>query len=144
MFDVKKYRKEYYQKNKEKLDAKNKKWLSNKENRQARKDHQRERQRFLYRNDSEFRERKNAIARKSYEKRKDILKIIYKKRSKTIEYAARIICRNAVRAGILKRPKTCSRCKKTGKIQGHHENYKKPLDVIWLCQPCHFKEHHID
>lgn len=34
-------------------------------------------------------------------------------------------------------------CEKCGnkKSQAHHENYKKPLDVIWLCASCHRKRH---
>lgn len=44
-------------------------------------------------------------------------------------------------AGILIRPKTCSRCGLTKGIEGHHPNYSKPLDVIWLCCACHRKEH---
>ncbi len=39
---------------------------------------------------------------------------------------------------------TCTDCgssKKEKKIQGHHDDYAKPLDVIWLCQSCHLRRH---
>ena len=53
------------------------------------------------------------------------------------KYAAQILLGNAVRAGKLKRPNKCSRCGRKTKIMGHHIDYFKPLDVIWVCQPCH-------
>ena len=47
---------------------------------------------------------------------------------------------NAVRDGKLSR-QPCVRCVETGREQygtshGHHEDYSKPLEVIWLC-PMH-------
>ncbi len=47
----------------------------------------------------------------------------------------------AIRTGRIKRPNTCSHCKKEGFIEGHHADYSKPLDVIWLCKKCHALEH---
>ena len=36
--------------------------------------------------------------------------------------------------------KPCESCGAT-KAQAHHEDYNKPLDVRWLCRPCHQKQH---
>ena len=44
---------------------------------------------------------------------------------------------NAVRDGRLLKPDKCEMCNKEGKLHGHHYDYSKPLDVIWLCPECH-------
>lgn len=38
--------------------------------------------------------------------------------------------------GKLIRPETCSKCGEKGYIVAHHNDYDKPLDVIWLCLRC--------
>lgn len=43
--------------------------------------------------------------------------------------------------GIIKRPDTCDECNQLKKIEAHHEDYKKPLEVMWLCIECHNKRH---
>ena len=46
-----------------------------------------------------------------------------------------------IHAGRITRPSHCSQCNARGLIEGHHEDYSKPLDVIWLCKQCHWKIH---
>jgi hypothetical protein len=45
----------------------------------------------------------------------------------------------AIKSGSLVRNK-CIRCSEP-KTVAHHEDYDKPLDVMWLCQPCHKTRH---
>jgi ribosomal protein S27AE len=45
----------------------------------------------------------------------------------------------AIRKGVLIR-KSCERCG-AAKTDAHHEDYSKPLDVIWLCRKCHQQRH---
>jgi hypothetical protein len=39
------------------------------------------------------------------------------------------------------KPSECSVCNRTGRIHGHHNNYDKPLEVIWVCPRCHTDIH---
>jgi hypothetical protein len=56
--------------------------------------------------------------------------------------------RNALRTGALVRPLTCQRCGVNpglasdgrSKIQAHHADYSRPLDVEWICAKCHREE----
>lgn len=46
----------------------------------------------------------------------------------------------ALKAGILTRPDHCSGCgcpDTERRIEAHHADYARPLDVIWLCTKCH-------
>ena len=45
----------------------------------------------------------------------------------------------AIRRGELFR-QPCCRCG-AEKTVAHHEDYDKPLEVVWLCQPCHKQRH---
>jgi len=54
--------------------------------------------------------------------------------------AAHVAAGNAIRSGRLK-ALPCERCGYAVGVQAHHEDYSKPLDVIWLCTRCHGERH---
>ena len=56
-------------------------------------------------------------------------------------HRARILLSNAVRRGKVVKPRSCERCHKRCSPDGHHEDYGKPLNVMWLCRRCHTAEH---
>lgn len=65
---------------------------------------------------------------------------IYRKRkisaNKKLQYA--------VKTGKIVKPNTCEVCKVEmlqAKIHGHHNDYAKPLKVMWLCNKCHVDQH---
>lgn len=43
--------------------------------------------------------------------------------------------------GILTRPSDCEHCEEKKQLEAHHEDYSKPLEVLWLCVECHNKRH---
>lgn len=43
----------------------------------------------------------------------------------------------ALKRGKLTKPDTCEDCGSGGTIEADHHDYKKRLDVRWLCQDCH-------
>lgn len=50
----------------------------------------------------------------------------------------------AIRDGELVRPSACSSCGASGcRIVGHHPDYAKPFDVVWLCDRCHHRAHNV-
>lgn len=54
-------------------------------------------------------------------------------------YRARRAVSRAVREGRLMKPFNCTRCgTATARIEAHHPDYAKPLDVEWVCKPCHW------
>jgi ribosomal protein S27AE len=58
-----------------------------------------------------------------------------------IKAAAHGIVQYAIREGRITKQEICSECGSTKKIEAHHDDYSKPLDIRWLCEDCH-KEWH--
>ena len=57
--------------------------------------------------------------------------------------SAHIAVGNAVRDGRLKK-RPCAFCGKASTVEAHHHDYAKPLDVTWLCKPCHRRFHALE
>lgn len=53
------------------------------------------------------------------------------------KWIARAKARYAITKGIIVKPKKCEVCEEVKPLQGHHEDYNKPLEVIFLCYSCH-------
>ncbi len=53
---------------------------------------------------------------------------------------ARELVQNALRRGELTR-QPCASCGAVDGVHAHHEDYARPLDVIWLCGRCHRRRH---
>jgi len=53
---------------------------------------------------------------------------------------AHSIIREAIRLGKITRPFACEICFSICKPEAHHEDYRKPLEVDWLCTKCHNKQ----
>lgn len=53
---------------------------------------------------------------------------------------ARVTVGNAIRDGKLI-PAPCERCGSEIEIHAHHEDYSKPLEVMWLCTTHHGERH---
>lgn len=67
-----------------------------------------------------------------------------RRRRRPLQYAAHTLLGNAVRDGRITKSKTCTKCGSGGRINGHHKDYCKPLDVMWLCTICHKRQHKIE
>jgi hypothetical protein len=57
------------------------------------------------------------------------------------KYRAHYLVAKYVLKGILVNPRLCQKCGSKGRVEAHHDDYSKPLDVLWLCPPCHALRH---
>lgn len=73
---------------------------------------------------------------------KDNLRYVKRFRAKSPEkVAVQKLFRAAVLSGRIVPATECSACGIACKAHGHHDDYSKPYEVRWLCQPCHNRHH---
>ena len=93
-------------------------------------------------------ERARELDRQKYERRKalrgpveaKVREPILSAEERSLRMSARKIYKYAIRHGKLVRG-PCVVCGETDGVDGHHTDYTKPLDVVWLCKPHHREEH---
>ena len=111
------YRKKYYSEHKEEINRHNKEWID------------------------ANREKHNAYRRKYIREHMDEL-VDYQKKSRSEhpeKYRANAIINSRIKRGKLTRPTACEVCGKEGRVEAHHDDYSKPLEVVWCCKSCHWK-----
>jgi ribosomal protein S27AE len=59
------------------------------------------------------------------------------RKERMLRHSKRKIVYYAIKTGKLVRPNKCSSCGKECRPEAHHQDYKKPLMVVWLCIKCH-------
>ena len=58
-----------------------------------------------------------------------------------IKNQARRKANYAVEKGEIEKATECEHCGATGRLEKHHHDYSKPLEITWLCTRCHGKVH---
>ena len=57
------------------------------------------------------------------------------------KYLAQKKVQNRIHRGVIEKPDYCQMCGRECFIHGHHADYSKPLDIIWICPKCHYNIH---
>jgi ribosomal protein S27AE len=66
--------------------------------------------------------------------------VFYRGGKKQCLRAHQLVCL-AIEKGIIVPETKCSICSSEKNIEGHHDDYSKPLQVRWLCHKCHYEWH---
>ena len=79
--------------------------------------------------------KKNNI--ESVRKTRNKNRVTYNKAYPEKRKARRLVWKALKTSKLIKQPCACGCIE----VQGHHEDYSKPLEVRWMCKPCHAKYH---
>ena len=118
------YHKEYYQKNKIKLDKKNKTY---KKDERIKEKYREYKKNWKIRNKKEL-DKKNKIYKKKYSMKE--------------ENKIKIKAQGLAKRTPVQENQMCEMCLKNKAVLRHHANYNKPLKIKYLCKICHYKIHH--
>lgn len=88
----------------------------------------------------EIRQRKRINFKNSDAQKKNKLDYQRNRYSKEKIVANRAIAQALIEEKIFK-PGKCQICNLERKLDGHHSDYSKPLEVIWVCRKCHVAIH---
>jgi hypothetical protein len=138
---IREYNLKKYYENHESI--KEKRRETSKEHRTKKKDDIREyKRKWWIKHAERLREEQNTRKRSEdfRKKRKEYLKTKVQD-GELFKMGARKIFQLAVKFKHIIRPEKCEKCLKICKPHGHHEDYNKPLDVLWLCNICHNHVH---
>lgn len=86
-----------------------------------------------------YREYDIARSKLPHRKLEMLTRCIAERKRNPDKYSARSAVTNAVRDGRLEKT-PCVICG-ASKVVGHHEDYSRPLDVVWMCQAHHVQYH---
>ena len=130
--EIKQQRKKHYLENKERLKEKARKYaVENPE-----KISQYQKKHYL-----ENKETRNQYQREYYLKNKDEIDKKHNEynQNNPEKIKCHVAVREALRTGRIVKPNKCSNpnCNNTNKIESHHPDYSKELEVMWLCRSCH-------
>ena len=151
MNDRKEYFRKYYLNNKKRIIERNEKWAEN--NPEKRKEivrksleknkekYKKTREVWADNNRGKVRENHN---RHYINHREEYIEnnCRYAKENKE-KHNAQNAVKRAVKKGLLIKPGKCSKCESRYRIEAHHPNYSRPLQVLWVCSKCHHKIHAI-
>ena len=105
---------------------------------------------YKHKSDSKFLEKRRKYYRNWYKKNGRRRSVNYLEISKNwrvhhpLEVKAHRLLENALKEGDIIKADQCSECKRKNiRLSGHHEDYLKPLEVVWLCSSCHKLRHSV-
>lgn len=75
--------------------------------------------------------------KKYYNKERNVKAVLAWRARNPEKAQCAILARKAIKQGLIIKARFCQICGLEKKLEGHHYDYNKPLEVIWCCRSCH-------